>query len=96
MQTYNGWASRETWLANLWYGETLQEYTCEHLNDLRSNGETIETYSVAEYLSDVFDEIICEEYEKIPPFFKDFINLEAINWLDLASTYMIDCIQEEE
>lgn len=28
-----------------------------------------------------------EEYEKLPPFMRDFINLDAINWLELQEHF---------
>lgn len=74
---YNGWTNRETWLVNLWFGDTFQ-------NDLE-NGVDV----TADYMRDVVETYV---YEIIgrgqgSGFVQDMLDLNAINYDELASHY---------
>ena len=74
-QGYNGWANRETWLVNLWLGEYLAQAFEE--TDISTLADCIEE-ELYRMLDEQVDEVM----------FKDFIDLGAVNWLELASHYV--------
>jgi hypothetical protein len=59
--TYNGWSSRETWLINLWFGDSWE---CVH--DVENTMEFVE-----------------KEFEELPTWIQDFIDIESIAWDEL-------------
>lgn len=73
----NGWTNRETWLVNLWFGDTFQ-------NDLE-DGVNV----TADYMRDVVETYV---YEIIgrgqgSGFVQDMLDLNAINYDELAGHY---------
>jgi hypothetical protein len=78
VDTYNGWTNRETWLINLWMGDTLKYLSFPEmdLDDLR---DALESYVVDFY-----------EEADIPDMWRDFIYLDSVNWLELARNYLED------
>ena len=74
---YNGWTNRETWLVNLWFDDTFQ-------NDLEDGANV-----TADYMRDVVETYV---YEIIgrgqgSGFVQDMLDLNAINYDELASHY---------
>lgn len=83
-ETYNGWTNRETWLVNLYYGEGLQEYTNEYIQD----NEEADNYAVSKYLGSILDDLLEEEMSKLSGFLADFIDLGRIDWHELTEVYL--------
>lgn len=73
----NGWTNRETWLVNLWFGDTFQ-------NDLE-DGVNV----TADYMRDVVETYVYEIIGRGPGsgFVQDMLDLNAINYDELASHY---------
>ena len=74
MTDYNGWANRETWLVNLWFGDMFSE-------DIEAG----ETWS-AEALRDYIEEYVYEQIETCS-FIADMIDLGCIDWQSLEEHY---------
>lgn len=71
---YNGWANRETWLVNLWFGDGFAADA--------DDGVAI----TAEYIRDTVEEYV----DSIVPsssFVADMIDMGSIDWEELASHY---------
>lgn len=81
MADYNGWTNKETWLVNLWLGDSLAI-------DADSSMEITPEY-IEEIVESLIDECV-NEYG----FVRDLINcaLGEINWDEIASHY----VREEE
>lgn len=74
---YNGWTNRETWLVNLWFGDTFQD-------DLESGVDVTADY-MRDMVETYVDEIIGREQGS--GFVQDMLDLNAINYDELASHY---------
>lgn len=81
---YNGWYNYETWLANLWYGDYLQ--------DLANEGEQLD----ADMIETIVTEMLADAGE-LPEtgFAADLMNaaLREVNWEELAAH--IEVVEEE-
>lgn len=75
MTTYNGWANRETWLVNVWFGD--------YFAALAEEGETID----ADYIRDFVDEHVSEATGGQSGFVNDLLDLSGIDWNELAEHY---------
>lgn len=83
MNTYNGWANKETWLVNLHYGDAITEQVEEQgymdANDIRE---------WVEYVA-----LECEAMSYMPSgLLMDFINtcFNEVDWDELESHYIVD------
>lgn len=86
--TYNGWTNRETWVVNLHFGdseETLQEMVNDANGDLGRLATMLEDW-VQEYVDEIVKDI----------FISDMLNLNDVDWWELAATYHDTYWQEEE
>lgn len=81
MAEYNGWTNKETWLVNLWLGDSLAI-------DADSSMEI-----TPEYIEELVDDLVDENVSEYG-FVRDLINcaLGEINWDEIASHY----VREEE
>ena len=75
--SYNGWTNHETWLVNVWLGDTL--------NDMQEEGQEISP----DYIRDLVQEIANDGAEKLQGFILDMLNsaLSSVNWNELAEHY---------
>lgn len=75
---YNGWTNWETWVVNLWFGDSLQSYIeedrIEDPDSLKNYVQEFATYAdkveLAGFLSDVFNGFMSE-----------------VNWMELLNHY---------
>lgn len=81
---YNGWTNRETWLVNLWFGDTLAM--------MQDDGDDI----TAEYIADMVTEYLNENLgEPRHGFIMDMMDLDAINYDELAAYYVTESADVE-
>ena len=73
--TYNGWANRETWLVNIWFGD--------HWSMMFDDGETI----TADFMQSEVEEYVYEQIKECS-FIADIIDLGCIDWNSLAYHYL--------
>lgn len=78
--TYNGWANRETWLVNLYFGDSFSEY----IEEKKAEGEELDQAEVASIYEDYFQISMEEEIKGLSGFLSDFIDLGLIDWNELA------------
>ncbi len=78
---YNGWKNKETWLVNLWLGDSLAM-------DQESGYEI-----TADYIEQLVDDMVCESMASPNGFVADLLNcaLGEIDFDELAEHY-----EEEE
>ena len=93
-QKYNGWANKETWLVNLWYGEVADYY----LEQYQSTGELPDADDVAEFIR-----FAAEEGETLsqPPtngLLGDFLETcwSEVNWHEIAEIFTEFVLEEVE
>ena len=72
----NGWKNRETWLVNLWFGDTFQM-------DLE-DGIDISADYIRETVQNYVDDVLGVNRAD---FITDMLDMEAINYDELASHY---------
>ena len=70
--TYNGWTNRETWVINLYMGDSLAEVFEER--NINTLADCIE-----EYVWDMFTDA------DIPAMFADMVDLGVVNWREIAT-----------
>ena len=75
--SYNGWKNRETWLVNIWFGDT---FICD-----AENGDTITADYIRDTVENYLDEIIGRGDGF--GFVRDMLDLNAIDYDELASHY---------
>lgn len=78
MSKYNGWANRETWLINIWMGDDL----CEWLLPTEGTSSTETADQIEELVRSMLEE------SGITDMWLDFINIERIDWTELAEHYI--------
>jgi len=81
MSKYNGWKNYETWLVNVWFSDTYNEYFLEQFRD----GELLEPVAwdmVRSYVEGWVDEATPE-----CGFVSDLVNgaMREVDWRELAS-----------
>jgi hypothetical protein len=85
MADYNGWKNKETWLVNLWLGDTFAA--------MQEDGEKI----TAEWIEAYIQEVIFDFEETASGFLRDMLNcaLGEIDYHEIAAHYA-DAQEEEE
>ena len=81
----NGWKNRETWLVNLWFGDA---FACD-----AENGDTITAGYIEAVVTGYVDEIIGRGAGS--GFVQDMLDLNAIDYDELASHYATEEVVEE-
>ena len=81
---YNGWANRNTWLVNLWFGDMF--------TDMAENGEKV----TADLIESIVMEHIDEQIGSLGGIVADFIDYSGIDWHELAGHYVPEYEEEEE
>jgi hypothetical protein len=71
-QNYNGWANRETWLVNLWFGDYFE-------------GMSMERKITEEFIKAEVEGYI--KHCNLIGFVSDLIDLSVINYAELAQHY---------
>lgn len=76
--TYNGWTNRETWLVNLWLGDSLAEYVRDTL------GQEIDASQAESYALDLVETSGATIEDA---FTSDLISfaLSGVNWQEIAN-----------
>jgi hypothetical protein len=87
-EKYNGWNNRETWVINLWIGETLQEISTEYVDQCKDQNEEIDRYELAEILENHVTETFEEELNNMNPMLRDLLYIDSVDWVELAETYI--------
>lgn len=91
MSGYNGWKNYETWLTNLWHGDSLNDY---YLEIFREGNLTnpVEADDVKDYIESlIFDDVLPES-----GFIADLVNgaMSEVDWREIAS-HVEDAIKYE-
>ncbi len=73
----NGWTNRETWLVNIWFGDTFAM--------MQEDGDTITAGYIRETVENYVDEIIGRGDGS--GFVRDMLDLGAIDYDELAAQY---------
>lgn len=73
---YNGWANRETWLVNLWFGDIFAA--------MQDDGVKITADYIRETVEQYIEEKIGSDWSD---FIVDMMDLGAIDYDELASHY---------
>jgi hypothetical protein len=76
--SYTGWKNRETWLVNLWFGDMFAEMQ-------EDDGAQITANYIRETVENYVDEIIGRG--DVSGFVRDMLDLDAIDYDELASHY---------
>ena len=84
---YNGWANRETWLVNLYFGDSFYEYV-----EYDPENDTVQ--DVAAQYEEYVAEHINEELSGLSTFLTDLLDLSPIDWCELADSLVSDLKQE--
>lgn len=81
MSEYNGWKNYETWLVNVWFSDSYNEYYLEQFRDGELVG-TVTADDVREYVESWVDSEVAEH-----GFVSDLVNgaMREVDWRELAS-----------
>ena len=74
-EKYSGWKNRETWLVGLWFGDIF--------DNTEGDGETWDADQIKEWVTDY----VYEQTENIGGFIGDLIDINQIDWRELADHY---------
>lgn len=74
MTTYNGWANRETWLVNVWFGDYFAK--------LAEEGTEVDAVFIQGFVEEHVD-----EYIEPSSFLADMLDFSGIDWDSLAERY---------
>ena len=82
MSEYNGWKNYETWLVNVWFSDSYNEYYLEQFRDGELVG-TVTADDVREYVESWVDSEVNAENG----FVNDLVNgaMREVDWRELAS-----------
>jgi hypothetical protein len=86
---YNGWTNRATWVVNLHYGDS-EEWLQEMVENAEGDVDKLADY-LREEISNQVQEAIGDNM-----FLSDLINLNDINWGELANAYNDSFWEEDE
>jgi hypothetical protein len=75
MGKYNGWTNRETWLVDVWFGDSFL-----HLHE---DGHKITKDFIRQEV-----ELYLDEKGAMSGFIYDMMDMAAINWEELANHYV--------
>lgn len=78
----NGWTNRETWLVNLWFGDSFAV--------MQDDGEEITADYIRETVESYVDEIV-----PASSFIADMMDMGAINYGELARHYATETADAE-
>ena len=73
----NGWKNHETWLVNVWFGDTFQ-------NDVDDGNDVTAEY-IEQMVTDYVDEMLGNSHGV--GFIRDMMDLGAVDWDELAAHY---------
>jgi hypothetical protein len=76
----NGWKNRETWLVNLWFGDTFT-------NDVE-DGNIVTADYIRTFVEEYVDEMLGTSYGV--GFIRDMMDMGAIDYDELASHYVTE------
>ena len=91
MSGYNGWKNYETWLTNLWHGDSLNEYYLELFREGNLTNP-VEADDVKDYIESlIFEDVLPES-----GFIADLVNgaMSEVDWREIAS-HVEDAIKYE-
>jgi len=91
MTKYNGWTNYETWLVNLWFSDSYNEYFLEQFRE----GELLEKVN-HDQLRDYVVEGFLDEQTPENGLVTDLVNnaMSQVNWRELAE-HVEDLLQQE-
>jgi hypothetical protein len=73
---YRGWSNRETWVINSWMGNYFQQ--------IANEGQQNMAFFIEQSIWGMFVDA------EVPPMFADMIDMDSINWRELAAHYMTE------
>ena len=73
---YKGWSNRETWVINSWMGNYFQQ--------IEKEGQQNMAFYIEQSIWGMFVDA------EVPPMFADMIDMDSINWRELAAHYMTE------
>ena len=73
----NGWKNRETWLVNLWFGDT---FACD-----AEDGDDVTADYVRTFVEEYVDEMLGASYGV--GFIRDMMDMDAVDYDELAAHY---------
>lgn len=73
---YKGWSNRETWVINSWMGNYFQQ--------IANEGQQNMAFFIEQSIWGMFVDA------EVPPMFADMIDMDSINWRELAAHYMTE------
>ena len=77
--TCNGWANKETWVVNLWFGDTFSAYADE--------GMPLDADLCRELVEGAVYGLLTPDNNSITGFITDMLNLKAVDWEELAQAH---------
>jgi hypothetical protein len=80
MEKYNGWTNRETWLVNLYFGDTFWQIAHD------TSGITPD-FMAGEVSAWIEEKL---SYDDVNGFIWDMLDLSRINWIELAMHYNVE------
>jgi hypothetical protein len=82
---FNGWENRETWLVNVYFGDSFYTY-------MEEQGEhgIYDKYEIAIMYKEYVENLLEEEMENLNQFLNDYIDFGYINWQELAENVLYD------
>ena len=78
---YRGWSNRETWVINSWMGSYFQQ--------IANEGQQNMAFYIEQCIWGMFVDA------EVPPMFADMIDMDSINWRELAAHYMTEADVKE-